>query len=81
MPFFSPLFALVVCAVCSMLVGAQDGDFVETMLSVWDGQGFTEFSSMVRAVQADPTQTAFFDSISNTSTPMTLFIPTNDACK
>ena len=81
MLFHLPLFALVVCAVFSGVVGAQDDQLVGVLLENLDSYGLTNFTALVRAVQADPTQPTFDISISDFSTPKTLFIPNNAACE
>ena len=73
--------ALVVCAIFAEVAFAQDDDFVSSLLSNLDSIGLTSFTDIVRQVQADTSETTFFLSISDSSTPVTLFVPDNDACK
>ena len=73
--------ALVVCAFFGEVCFAQNDTFITTLLSGLDQLGMTNFTGVVRQVQADTTQPTFFLSLSDSSTPKTLFIPINEACK
>ena len=80
MSFLLTLCTLVVFACFGRVCLAQDDTFIQMLLSYLDSLQLTNFTSVVRQVQADPTQTTFFTTISDSSTPKTLFVPNNDAC-
>lgn len=75
------ILALVVCIFFSEVALAQDDVFIGSFLSGLDSIGLTNFTSIVRQVQADSTQPTWFLSVSDSSSPKTIFAPDNDACK
>ncbi|KAJ3528385.1 hypothetical protein NM688_g8006 [Phlebia brevispora] len=73
------VFALVVCAVFHEVARAQEDGIISQLLSGLDTINCTNFTAIVRQVQADTTQPTFFSLISDTSTPRTLFVPDDTA--
>ena len=55
-------------------------DPLTELLDFLDYVGYTNFTAVVRQVNADPEQAAFASAIADTSSDHTLFVPNNDAC-
>lgn len=60
---------------------AQDGAYLDALLTGLDVLGLTSFTSVVRQVDSDPSQPIFSLSLSDFTIPYTLFVPDNDACE
>lgn len=77
-------YVLAYAAICFMASGhvvlAQNQTFITGLLANLDAQGLTNFTSVVRQVQSDTSEIAYFLSLSDSSSPKTLFVPNNDAC-
>ena len=71
---------LVILAGQRQVAMAQNKTFINALLGKLDGMGLTNFTSMIRHVQPDTDYEDFFAYVSNSSTPSTLFAPTNVAC-
>lgn len=82
MSFFltSYLFMLALCAAWANVVFAQNVTFMNNLLSGLDQIGFTNFTAVVRQVTNDGLLT-FAQTLSDASTPKTIFVPNNDACE
>ncbi|THG96409.1 hypothetical protein EW026_g5412 [Hermanssonia centrifuga] len=76
-------YVLAYAAICFMASGhvvlAQNQTFITGLLANLDAQGLTNFTSIVRQVQSDTSEIAYFLSLSDSSSPKTLFVPNNDA--
>ena len=75
------LRGLAFCAVAASLTMAQNQTFINELISTLDSQGLTNFTTIIQQAQVDSNQIAFFLSLSDSSSPKTLFAPNNDACE
>lgn len=73
------LHVLGFCAIIRH-VEAQNQTFINALLANLNGLGLTNFTSIIKQTQPDSSQIAFFLSLSDSSTPKTLFAPNNQAC-
>lgn len=71
---------LVWCSVLVNLVWAQDVTFFNDLLDGLDQLGLTNFTTIVRQV-TDGEQIPFAVTVSDASSPKTLFVPSNVACE
>lgn len=78
---FSWLALLVLCGAMGPGALAQNQTNFDTLMTVLDQLGYTNFTAIARQVNADPGQLTFATSLSDPSKPHTLFVPNNNACK
>lgn len=80
LPGYSIVLVLLLVAL-DHCARAQNATFINILLGGLDDLGLTKFTSVVRQVNADPAQITFSLSLSDSTTPKTLFVPNNDACE
>ena len=81
---FIGLSLLVLLVIGGRGVLAQDGTndaLFNSLLEGLDNLGFTNFTAVARQVTSDPQEITFALTLVDTTSPKTLFVPNNGACK
>ncbi|KAJ3535182.1 hypothetical protein NM688_g7014 [Phlebia brevispora] len=73
------LHGIAFCALTASVAVAQNQTFINGIISNLNGLGLTNFTQIIKQIESDTDQIAFFLSLSDASTPKTLFAPNNDA--